>query len=119
MFVYGLIGAELLLLYVVFWYLFVRDPKHKSHIRPNTWGAYKAGAWGVYSRDEQKQQNLDPWLAYQENYVDHEPNAYAEEFVWNSQMNRYIPASEQEARSFLGRMADRLDRQLSQLNVKP
>lgn len=125
MFVYLLIGAELALLYVVFWYLFVREPKYKEHVHGATWGSYdervKQNWWGAYDNETE---SADPYLAYQEAYYAQyeqiDPNAHAEhKFVWDNKLHRYVPVSQYEATNLLSKMAERLDRQFSQLNVKP
>lgn len=125
MFVYLLIAAELAILYVAFWYLYVREPKHKGHISGSLWGAYHE------IHDEQ--QTVDPYLQWLQAHgeamregdkaaaVAHLEAAYAcaEEFIWDARLNRYVPVREYEARSFLAKMAEKLDRSLSQFNVRP
>ncbi len=111
MFVFLLISAELALLYVVFWYLYVRDPKCKERIKGDLWGAYEGA-----------DTSQDYCPVYQEPAcvkVDQTAYAHAEEFIWDSNSNSYIPVSQYEAMSLLAKMAAQLDRQLSQLNVKP
>jgi hypothetical protein len=98
MFVYLLIAAELALIWWVYWYLYVREPGHHRHISGATWGSY------VDSRAEE---------AALKAYVQQE------EFVWDQRNMRYIPVSQLEAESLLAAMAAKLDRQFSQLNVKP
>ena len=113
MFVYLLIGAELAIIWGVFWYLYVREPAHRSHINPSLWGGYTEG-------DEPY---VDPYIADLERHRgdEHELKAYVqtEEFIWDSRSNRYIPVAQHEAQKFLSRLAAKLDRQFSQLNVRP
>ncbi len=111
MFVFLLLTAELMLLYVVFWYLYVRDPKCKEHIKGDLWGAY-----------EGTERLHDYYPAYKEPAcarVDQSAYAHAEEFIWDANSSTYVPVSQYEAMSLLAKMAAQLDRQLSQLNVKP
>jgi hypothetical protein len=114
MFVYLLIAAELALLWVVFWYIYVREPRHRSHISPHMWGGYHGPADEPY---------VDPYLSYLESQRDLDATtrtyAQAPEFIWDSRVNRYVPVSQYEAQNFLARMAAKLDRQLSELNVRP
>lgn len=98
MFVYLLIAAELALLWWVYWYLYVREPKHRGHITPDTWGSY----------DSAKVEE-----AALRAYVQ------PDEYVWDPRKQRYVRVSPHEVESFLARMAAKLDRQLSELNCKP
>jgi hypothetical protein len=98
MFVYLLIAAELALIWWVYWYLYVREPGHHSHISGGTWGSYE------HQRAEE---------AALKAYV------RAEQYMWDQRKMQYIPVSQFEAESLLANMAAKLDRQLSELNVKP
>lgn len=113
MFVFLLIAAELALIYWVYWFLYAREPKHRAHINPGMWGSY----------NDRGEPYVDPFVTYLENHRDDEQNlrAYvrASEFVWDSESQRYVPVQQLEAQSLLGRMAAKLDRQLSVLNVRP
>ncbi len=113
MFVYLLIASELAVLYLVFWYLYVREPKCKRRI--------SADLWGMYDRSMNPGQ-ADPTLPFvqaldrQRYYADayHEK---APEYVLDHITNRYVPVA--EANGLMQRMAATVDSKLSQLNVKP
>jgi hypothetical protein len=113
MFVFLLIAAELALLYWVYWYLYAREPKHRAHINGAMWGSY----------NDRGDPQVDPFISYLENHRNDEQalKAYvlASEFVWDDQSKRYVPIEQIEAQSLLRRMAAKLDRQLSVLNVRP
>jgi hypothetical protein len=50
MFAYLLIGIELAILYSVFWYVFVREPR-PYRINGSIWGSYESGVPGFASQD--------------------------------------------------------------------
>ena len=123
MFVYLLITAELAVLYTVFWYLYVREPKYKRHIAANMWGTYEESL----TRD-----GADPTLPFIQGSYEHQLyEAYCrgelcaeetnsqEEFVWDSSSNHYVPVSQLRDPAFLTQMAAKLDQTFSQLNVRP
>ena len=113
MFVFLLIAAELALLYWVYWYLYAREPKHRAHINGAMWGSYT----------DRGEPAVDPFISYLENHRGDEEAlktyVLASEFVWDERSKRYVPTEQFEAMSLLGRMAAKLDRKLSVLNVRP
>src|SRR5688572_29343342 len=119
MFVYVLIVAELAVLYTVFWYLYVRKPECKRRISSDLWGSYDQSVHNepamLYAPVSSDQSNPDAYFlrARDEFHV-----AIASEFKLDQQTNRFVPVN-QEAGSLLERMAAKIDRALSQLNVKP
>lgn len=116
MFVYLLIAAELVLLWIVFWYLYVRDPKHRDVIRPQLWGGYDGSQWGNYAHPRTP---VESYQQYQQSCMQELDYAHVEELVWDAQGRQYVPVAQQEAQNFLNNMAKQLDRQFSELNVKP
>ena len=123
MFVYLLIAAELAVLYTVFWYLYVREPKHKRHISANMWGTYDE----PMTRD-----GADPTLPFVQGSYEHqlyeaycrgelsaEASNSEEEFIWDVATHHYVPVSKLRTPALFGQMAAKLDQTFSQLNVRP
>ena len=113
MFVYLLIASEFIVLYTVFWYLYIRDPKVKRRISANMWGSYQRASYD---------QLPDPTLQFARSCDDLNiyDGAYATpayEYVLDQTTNHYVRA--QQGGSLLGRVTAGLDRQFSRLNVRP
>lgn len=137
MFVYLLIAAELALLYTVYWYLHVREPKHARRIGGNTWGnygnlrvtAYGAGckacctiklpisadslSYSVSERDEyDRRQELKPFMVPDWN-----------EMSLDLKTNRYVPIESHTMSCRVGsrfvRLVQIADDFLSEINVRP
>ena len=115
MFVYLLIAAELAILYTVFWYLYLREPNGSGRIKASMWGNYEK-SWRL--------ENSDPGLslmhacacAPEQTY--HAANSAMEnELIFDQHTNHYVPV--EESGSVLVRMANSIDRTLSQLNTRP
>jgi len=116
MFVYLLIVAELAVLYIVFWYLWIRDPKTHRQIN--------GGLWGSYDDNGNTIPSADPLLQYVEarddyGYHPHQKPQYVEEMILDARTNRYVAKPSHDGRSLLERLAVTLDEKFSRLNVKP
>ena len=72
MFAYFIIGIELAILYLVFWVVFIREPKPRE-IRAELWGRY------AYSDEESVENNSQPVL----------PSFL---FVDQEKLNSYLPS---------------------------
>ena len=111
MFVYLLIASELAILYTVFWYLYVREPKVNRRISANLWGTY-----------EESMMQADPMLPFlrSDDYNRIYDEAYAStarEYVLDQVTNHYVPVGDNA--TVVQRVAVSLDRTFSRLNVKP
>jgi hypothetical protein len=120
MFIYLLIASELAVLYTVFWYLYVRQPKCTHRIQGSLWGTYG---------DSAKTTNADPTISFarwndEYSYLmafEHarlsNKKAIEEEWMLDQKTSHYVPVD--NSGSLLRRMAAQLDRSFSQLNVHP
>jgi hypothetical protein len=95
MFVFILISVELAILYMVYWYLFVREPKESRRISAANWGSYDSGTGGI-------KKFMVPEM---------------EEMVLDPKTNHYVPL-QQPRGSFLSSILHKVDDCLSELNVK-
>jgi hypothetical protein len=113
MFVFALITAELFLLYVAFWYLYLREPGTSGRIKGSLWGTYdeSVDAYGDNSVSAMHQCHCGP------NQHSHSAPAYAQEFVLDALTNRYVPV--RDSGSMLVQLADSIDKTFGQLNVRP
>jgi hypothetical protein len=117
MFVYLLIAAEIAILYTVFWYVYVREPKEGRRIQANLWGTYQ----------DAHNDTADPTLpfllaqdrhsVYEEAYVPVQGHEIYGDYILDPRTNRYVRP--QEVKGVLNRMASSIDRTFSQINVKP
>ena|SRR5688572_2390071 len=127
MFIYLLIFAELAVLFTVFWYLYVREPKCNHRIKGVLWGAYDDdefyttyGAGRQHNNVQNQDETAHRYASVPESEWSLPSHLLQEELVLDPVKNRYIPiGSADEGHSFLVRLAMRLDRTLSQLNVRP
>ncbi|HEY9792978.1 MAG TPA: hypothetical protein V6D22_21430 [Candidatus Obscuribacterales bacterium] len=113
MFVYLLIAAEFAVLYTVFWYLYIREPKSERRIKAQMWGSYEEAS---------SAHRADPTLPFIRHYDAHSiyDEAYAVdayEYVLDQNTNHYVRA--QRGGGVLHRMAEVVDGTFGQLNVKP
>lgn len=115
MFVYLLIAAELAVLYTVFWYLYVREPKVERRISGHLWGTYQ---------DSPAALQADPTLPFLRHQDGESIYGYGEpssegtaEYVLDIKTNHYVRV--QAGHGLLDRMAQSLDGTFSQFNVKP
>lgn len=118
MFVYVLIVAELAVLYTVFWYLYVRKPECKKNISSDLWGSYDTAMHNepaMLYAPISDHANAD---AYFMRARDEFQVAMASEFKLDQKTNRIVAIDHQGA-SLLEKMAAKIDKTLSQLNVKP
>jgi hypothetical protein len=112
MFVYLLIASELVVLYTVYWYLYVREPRVNRRISANMWGSYEQAA---------DDQFVDPTLAFArhregfENYSEAYASA-SSEYVLDPVTNHYVRVEQGDG--LLGRISTDFDRQFSRLNVR-
>jgi hypothetical protein len=97
MFVFILISCELAILYTVFWYLYLREPKQARRITGDTWGAYgtKGGAEQVQAFMKVK----------------------PEEMMLDLRTNHYVPLP-QKQQSLFTTVMRHLDDRMSHLNVR-
>lgn len=120
MFVYVLITAELALLYTVFWYLYLREPKQARTIVADTWGNYSNTNAAIKNafRNNAACAQAHSYLeaAPDENRTNTLP--IYRELKLDLQTNRYVPVVEEDKNIF-ARFIDSLDVNLSALNVKP
>lgn len=126
MFIYLLIASELAILYTVFWYLYLREPKQARRIVGNTWGAYNPGATngGIDASPFGLEMSaahcyLQPGLQQpQVNAVKPFMLPVHDEMVLDLNTNHYVPNA-RPRRTTLGALIQQLDDCLSELNVKP
>lgn len=120
MFVYVLIAFELALVYVVFWYLYLRNPKIKRKIKGAQWGRYQNSPYtadgGDYYPTIYNETANQPCA----NPVETIPSfvTYQSEFVLNERTNRYVRDDRHQVKSLFAQMAASLDSKLSKLNVR-
>lgn len=125
MFVYILITAELAILYTVFWYLYLRQPKQSRRIVGSTWGSYHPAATSVadfpaytaYDVGSSTQCYLESAQASRKSAVKPFMLPVHEEMVLDLRSNRYVPVSRK--RTALAALIQQLDDCLSEFNVKP
>lgn len=131
MFMYLLIAAELAVLYTVFWYLYLREPKCNHRIKGNLWGRYESAISSGCA---------DPMLPFatghDSNGSGHIPGFARAEGDWKKQFAAAYQSSDElvldqitnhyvirrnalQSRSLILRMAVMLDNTLSLLNVRP
>lgn len=118
MFIYLLIAFELALVYLVFWYLYLRSPKIKRKIKGAQWGRYHNSPYttdggGYYPTINA---NAEPCGTPVEPIHSFVP--YKSEFVLNERTNRYVNEERRQVKSLISKMASSLDSTLSQLNVR-
>lgn len=122
MFIYAMIAAELVLLYVVFWYLFLRDPDPRRKIAGNTWGAYK-NALPRYDKEvivDDPARDDEPCSCEPEPAVRGFMVPHPRELVFDPRKNKYISVNQyNRSRTRLAIFLQSVDETLSKLNVKP
>ena len=126
MFVYGLITAELILLYTVFWYLYLRDPNPSRRIVADNWGNYEAAAittrgatmtaYEYQSILESKQCKVKELSQERADYIKPFMVPVYSELTLDVRTNRYVPLEPKQG--FVAQFFDDMNGQLSCLNVK-
>lgn len=84
MFVHLLILSEFLLLFAVFWYLYLREPRPVRKIKSNTWGAYSPST--TLCRIESADESIHSFVAGQRG-----------EMIFDRRTNRWVPLQSQYA----------------------
>ena len=126
MFVYLLITAELAILYTVFWYLYLRQPKEARRIVGNTWGSYHPAAT---SAGIDASFMMDSGASCAHCYVQsgQEPTGSAvkpfmvpvhDEMILDLKTNHYVPNALPQ-KTVLGSLIQQIDDCLSEMNVRP
>lgn len=125
MFVYALIAAELGLLYVVFWYLYLRDAKKAKRFAATNWGRYQNSPLSVEEilpADSRAASADCQYCGCSE--TEHAVKGYMvphpTELVFDRNKNRFISARKyyQTKLSFAS-LLQKIDEKLSHLNVRP
>lgn len=121
MFIYTLIVFELVLVYVVFWYLYLHKPAVKRKIKGSAWGRYENSPYTTdggdyYPPTPHGRGHNEPSLKQVETVHSFIP--YQAEFVLNERTNRYVQQERSQAQSLLAKMQHTLDSTLGQLNVR-
>lgn len=100
MFVFILISAELAILYTVFWYLYLREPRQARRISGDDWGSYNQATTsdGISA--------VKPFMVPQ-----------YKEMILDLRTNHYVPLPEKR-RTMLSFFAQQLDDCMSELNVR-
>jgi hypothetical protein len=120
MFIYVLIAFELALVYLVFWYLYLRTPKIKRKIKGAQWGRYQDSPYttdggGYYPTING---NTDREACGTPVEPIHSFVPYKSEFVLNERTNRYVRDERRQVKSLIAKLASSLDSTLGQLNVR-
>ncbi len=126
MFVYALIAAELVMLYVVFWYLFLRDPDAARKIAGGTWGGYekKKDSTRYEAAAVQTEEDHCDCQYCGCSDAEHAVKAFMVpvpgELVFDRRKNRYISKRKYyRGRSRIANLLQRIDEELSRFNVRP
>jgi hypothetical protein len=118
MFVYLLIAAELGILYGVFWYLYIRQPRANKRISAQLWGSYDDPS-GYLQEHKQAYESLACGQAECTTCRQTEAllTSVRNEYILDTTTNHYVQVP--EGMSLLDRLATTVDRALSHLNVAP
>ncbi len=128
MFVYFLIASELAILYTVFWYLYLREPKQARRINGSNWGSYHPAATsGV---NDASMFAFGGGAACSNCYLETGNNTQElsavkpfmlpvrDEMILDLSTNHYVPVP-RPRKTVLGSLIQQLDDCLSEFNVKP
>lgn len=127
MFVYILITAELAILYTVFWYLYLRAPKHSRRIVGNTWGSYHPAATngGIDASAFTSDGGVSCAHCYLQGGQQAQMSAVKpfmlpvhDEMMLDLRTNHYVPVP-RKRRPLLASLIQQLDECLSEFNVRP
>ncbi len=125
MFVYLLIASELAILYTVFWYLYLREPRQSHKIAGNTWGAYNGAQSTTNGGDAMFGYEMSAAPCYMERGQQMQASGVKpfmlpvqDEMVLDLKTNHYVPVNRPH-RTVLGALIHQLDSCLSEMNVRP
>jgi hypothetical protein len=123
MFVFALISAELVLLYAVFWYLFLRDPNSDRKIVGSNWGRYENTPLPDYEPDYPVANNADCehcGCSGNEHAVKGYMVPRPAEVFFDRKRNRFVTVRRfGQGKNRLASLIQHIDEQLSRLNVHP
>lgn len=121
MFIYLIIASELAILYTVFWYLYLREPKRTKKIGGTTWGSYSeqhATVLGAGDADRERRGYLSAESSRHQIRAFMLPPGSRSEYVLDLRSNRYVPVPETEPQSKFLKLMQTIDQGLSHLNVR-
>lgn len=114
MFLYLIIIAELILLYGVFWFFYLRQPREltKREIDQNLWGNYNGGQANL-DRSESRDPHLEGYMV-----------PCRERLIFDSRTNRYVSlpeslVNEVDKSDKLVKIGKKITETLDKLNVRP
>lgn len=112
MFIYLLIAAELAILYTVFWYLYLREPKQARRIAAHNWGNYGRGPITTGGGKPHQTHQVRSFMLLG-----------CEEMTLDLESNHYVPVDLSARHGWnkleLAKAIQRIDDALSEFNVKP
>lgn len=127
MFIYLLIASELAILYTVFWYLYLRQPRQSRRIVGSTWGSYYPAATSNSGEAQALSYELSASgapcymesapVSGQRNYVKPFMLPVCDEMVLDLKANRYVPVAKSGKPSWF-KFLSRMDDCLSVFNVR-
>lgn len=115
MFAYAMIAAELVLVYLTFWYLFLRDPEPRRKIAANTWGCYQKP---IRTECNAVTEHKSTQQGHSECTAGH--HGHPAEMIFDPRNNKYISIKQfNQTQSSVALVLQRIDEFLSRLNVRP
>jgi hypothetical protein len=121
MFVFALISAELILLYAAFWYLFLRDPNGDRKIVGSNWGRYENTPLPGYEPDHLISNDDCDHCGC--SGTEHAVKGYMvprpAEVFFDRKKNRFVARRFNPGKNRIALLVQRIDEQLSRLNVHP